>query len=1031
MATKTFEELKQLAIQIRDEKTNKQNTATRVGTAMLEHINKLEQDYYDKTTINNRTSEYNVSINHPTSGISSSNKYDLSSAIAQVPAELRSSGLTVSFLNADGNTEKWEFGGGSWAVGSFSQVGAKITTELENKTSISDNPALNAALFDNLKVYGNISINDKLTLTVYWYVDTFSFYYTKNGSDTKVVTIPSVNVNESFKVYLTDAGVTVEGVVKVKETSGNTGVSNINLSKCLYNDINDIKENIKSEVARLETDIAKPIKAYSSLQEAFSYITQGLRNFGYKGSFLIENNLKEFKVVLYTGNITNQNITIKTTLGSNVITTNYQSPTYAVTYTTAAKAIHADIKGKLPDDWALKDYNNESYFVFEYLGEEPNISFNCEETSGSDFEIIFKLEYTDPSSPRLTDRWNFKVGPNEVVNIYLTYNKDMVIEDIERDLLNFTQTKSQYATLPPIIEKLDDEPNKYKVVIPYQSSVRNHGSTIPTPPNESTGIRTTIVSSKQMTYKYIIQSVEHKEVEEEYFTKQFVSTDPNNFEKEEYWSDYNDETDKLNSVNLWNRIDDTINLDISDGKPIYFSLPMNMNYTAPYTLKIRNLDGNVGMDVTKGYHGSVYIQSVETEMLNWSNRAILLNNNGWCVFKGFSWGMSTMEINIEKTIKPWLANKLFILKEDDFKHYIGVADDYKINIGTRNLATFAGGYNTILDTIFESSPFQNVVLLSTIYNQGSLHSHIKSLSNFDNVNRTIKAISEYWNVPYIDMTKQALFTHKENENLIAKMADRLHPAASNPDVRLYVSISEDGAKSGTIKINQSDWNNESNITIADGESVQSIIEKILSSLSVKANVNKDKNDTYNYVYMSLNFVATTTSQKTTLPTIEANETNVNVKVVQKDSQVKQYATFLSSQLTSLFGDLGDKHILWIGTSIPAGNTYGFATGQKYPELIQEITSCRMTNKSKAGSYLRKYNFYNYKNQDGLTPSTASWNTTKEEGNNTGFSIDDIKEIVNSSDSPYLVVIDMGINDYMSDQGVEFVAYDFEHPYNEE
>ena len=49
METKTFEELKQLAIQIRDEKTNKQNTATRVGTAMLEHINKLEQDYYDKT----------------------------------------------------------------------------------------------------------------------------------------------------------------------------------------------------------------------------------------------------------------------------------------------------------------------------------------------------------------------------------------------------------------------------------------------------------------------------------------------------------------------------------------------------------------------------------------------------------------------------------------------------------------------------------------------------------------------------------------------------------------------------------------------------------------------------------------------------------------------------------------------------------------------------------------------------------------------------------------------------------------------
>jgi hypothetical protein len=956
---------------------------------------------------------------------------DVETTRKQVVSKMRKGGIQISYKDPLNGWINEQYIGTSFTDLEWVKDKNWERIVSEKEISISDNPALNAALFDNLKVYGNISINDKLKLNVYWSTDTFSFYYTKNGGDTKVVTIPSVDVNESFKVYLTDAGVTVEGVLKVKETSGNTGSSNINLSKCLYNDINDIKENIKSEVERLEADIAKPIKAYSSLQEAFSYIPQGLRNFGYKGSFLIKNNLKEFKVVLCTNNVTNQSIIVKTTLGSNIITTNYQSPTYAVPYTKIAKAIHDDIKGKLPENWSLKDYNNESYFVFEYLGNESNINFNCEETSGSDFEIVFKLEYTDPSSPRLTAGWTFDVGPNGIVYISLRYNKDMGIEDIERDLLNFTKTKSKYATLQPIVEKLDDEPNKYKVVIPCERNVRGHGSSIPTPPNESTGIRTTIVSSKQMTYKYIIQSVEHKDVEEEYLTKQFVSTDPNNFEKEEYWADYNDETDKLNYVNLWNRIDDTINLDISDGKPIYFSLPMNMNYTAPYTLKIRNLDGNVGMDVTKGSRGKVHIQQVESEMLGWSNRAILLNNNGWCVFKGFSWCMSTMEINIEKTIKPWLANKLFILKEEDFKHYIGVSDDYKINIGTRNLATFAGGYNTILDAIFESSPFQNVVLLSTIYNQGSLHSFIKSVSNFDNVNRTIKAISEYWNLPYIDITKQALYTHKANENLIAKMADRLHPAASNPDVRLYVSISEDGAKSGTIKINQSDWNNESNITIEDGDNLQTVVDKILNGLSIKANVNKNKNDTYNYVYMSLNYVATTTSQKTTTPTIESNATNVTVKVVQKDNQVKQYATFLSSQLTSLFGNLQDKHILWVGTSIPAGNTYSFAVGQKYPELIQEITSCRMTNKSKAGSYFRKYNFYNYKNQDGLTPPTSSWNTTKAEGNNTGFSIDDIKEIVNSSDSPYLVVIDMGINDYMSDQGVEFVAYDFEHPFNED
>lgn len=62
MATKTFEELKQLAIQIRDEKTNKQNTATRIGTQILEHLDKLEQDYYDKTATDEKFTEIEEKI---------------------------------------------------------------------------------------------------------------------------------------------------------------------------------------------------------------------------------------------------------------------------------------------------------------------------------------------------------------------------------------------------------------------------------------------------------------------------------------------------------------------------------------------------------------------------------------------------------------------------------------------------------------------------------------------------------------------------------------------------------------------------------------------------------------------------------------------------------------------------------------------------------------------------------------------------------------------------------------------------------
>lgn len=68
MATKTFEELKQLAIQIRDEKTNKQNTATRIGTQMLEHLNKLEQDYYDKTATDEELKQRDEKLTELSSG---------------------------------------------------------------------------------------------------------------------------------------------------------------------------------------------------------------------------------------------------------------------------------------------------------------------------------------------------------------------------------------------------------------------------------------------------------------------------------------------------------------------------------------------------------------------------------------------------------------------------------------------------------------------------------------------------------------------------------------------------------------------------------------------------------------------------------------------------------------------------------------------------------------------------------------------------------------------------------------------------
>ena len=101
-----FNTLRQRATQIKNEVEDGANTSARVGSFC--------EDVVD--TMTGTITEYNVSVQHPTSGIDGSNKYSLESAIAQVPQELRNVGLKVSFINSDGKVETWEFQAGRLRV---------------------------------------------------------------------------------------------------------------------------------------------------------------------------------------------------------------------------------------------------------------------------------------------------------------------------------------------------------------------------------------------------------------------------------------------------------------------------------------------------------------------------------------------------------------------------------------------------------------------------------------------------------------------------------------------------------------------------------------------------------------------------------------------------------------------------------------------------------------------------------------------------------------------------------------------------
>ncbi|WP_455589845.1 hypothetical protein, partial [Bacteroides rodentium] len=102
MATQSYEQLIAGANKIRQNELPESNTAALVGEQLLQMVNKQQDESRERVK---GITEYNVSVQHPTSGTGGTNKYSLEGAIALVPAELRNVGLKVSFVDSAGQVE--------------------------------------------------------------------------------------------------------------------------------------------------------------------------------------------------------------------------------------------------------------------------------------------------------------------------------------------------------------------------------------------------------------------------------------------------------------------------------------------------------------------------------------------------------------------------------------------------------------------------------------------------------------------------------------------------------------------------------------------------------------------------------------------------------------------------------------------------------------------------------------------------------------------------------------------------------------
>ena len=201
MATQSFEQLIAGANKIKTNELPESNTASLVGEQLIQMVNKQSEEHSERTAAISReqsdraaaikaeqdarikgTTEYNVSVHHPTEGIGGTNKYTLEMAIQKIPDELRTVGIKCSFIGEDNSVQTYVYQGGtftsadSWAQG-FGGAGGSGAFDISayNKGVAYDNLSTALSAIPPKMQKGGMSImfiNTSTNMYEYWRLKT-------------------------------------------------------------------------------------------------------------------------------------------------------------------------------------------------------------------------------------------------------------------------------------------------------------------------------------------------------------------------------------------------------------------------------------------------------------------------------------------------------------------------------------------------------------------------------------------------------------------------------------------------------------------------------------------------------------------------------------------------------------------------------------------------------------------------------------------------------------------------------------------
>lgn len=931
----------------------------------------------------NYITEYNVSVQHPTSGIDGSNKYSLEGAIAQVPQELRNIGLKVSFINSDGKVETWEFQGGTFtSTGSWKQQssgGNKILewntdTETTRKqiTANERKPGMQVS-------YKNAEgkwINEQ-------YIGT-AVSDTEWAKDTNWEQIP--NTKQAVEIEI-EIPLLADSVVKVSAPY-----------------VGYVSKNNR-------TDYEEGVSSVQQLCKKGDVFTITGSSVGLKEKeplyCLIADEDDKVRLVSKTNETAKEKEILVTCDGVLVINVKSDEPFKVTRKSTKSDAIRDCLAGieslnnnvfQKVEELVIEQVNGYCYDLTKSVGESVSVSRvpSSEYYTASCIHKVFKGDLLEIKGWGVNgalwvlatlDSSHTVIAKNSIEDIYMNEYAAKVL--VTQDCLLLYNSKTTYANAKRYIKRTPQNPTVTDVYIL----------------NENSDYQLNQAKACNLISHWCKGTLDEKEE---------VPIDEN------LWKD---------NPNRWLV---SPYIDISEEDEYFINVDFTID-SGPFRC-IDFYSGDKQRRLRYGYNTTAFSAYNPKVMDGWWAIPNMFPNSGVSAGKGmcryFRMAVSVIEVggNAFKDV--------IILKKTDFQRiYAGEINKLKkIPISTRRTDTFVGAINTMIDKILAKNPYSRFVFFNMYIPIPYLNRGVNT--RWEAMTKAIDAVAKYWRTDCLKPDKLNLIKDDFHDLLNLYIKDNCHISTDTANAIFFVETktgTEAAENGGNITINGGAWTKT--ISYEAGATVSDVLNKIAGAYA------SWDNEIFESKVVLKAKTQTSYSAYDEKPEIQNSEEFI-VTFRRRESSPQRvaamYRDFLKRQFLT---DCNDKIIFHLGTSVPEGaaDLYVDVSKINYPYYAAkalgmeyygfsnsevEYKGAGMYNLSKGGSCIRQYDFGKTENDDGgpKNPRVTSWLTPTSEGGELKNNIEVLeKKVLGTKLEPDLWVIDLSFNDM--GYSLEWLLYD--------